>query len=89
MSAGKKSVQTRDTREIARSASNDASKTRNKPLCDTRNLIARVSQKRDTRDLFRACHTFFVSVMLYAERFYSLNALIPRTRFLAQHFWVG
>ena len=43
-SAGKKSVQTvTRAKKIARST-NDANKTRNKPLCDTRDLIARVTK---------------------------------------------
>ena len=34
------------------------------------------------RVLFRACPLILVSVIVYAERFYSLNALIPRTRYV-------
>ena len=57
-----KSVQTADTREIARSTSNDANKTRNKPLSDTRVLIARVPKSGHARPLSRVSH-FFVSVI--------------------------
>ena len=57
-SAGKKSVQTADTREIARSTSNDANKTRNKPLSDTRVLIARVPKRGHARPLLRVSAFF-------------------------------
>ena len=68
-SAEKKSVQTADTREIARSTSNDANKTRNKPLSDTRVLIARVPKSGHARRV----RFFLVSVIAS----FTLNGFIP------------
>ena len=78
-SAGRRAFRRRTRTNIARSTSNDANKTRNKPLSDTRVLIARVPKSGHARRV----RFFLVSVIAS----FTLNVFIPWTLLFPWSGW--